>query len=291
MTSSPSPTDDDLRRIAWRIRQRALRMVAKDGFGYLGQAMSGAELAAVLYGGVLGPDDRLVVSPGHYSILHFAAGVERDLFDEAELSTYGDPGSRLESIGTERTTGLAATCGSLGQGLSVAAGLALAQRLQATGRRTYALVSDGEMEEGQLWEAALFAAHHRLADLTVLLDRNNSQVDGPTEQVTTLEPVADKWAAFGWAVRTADGHDIGALRRAVAQVRADPRPGVVIGSTWTLSGLAGVLPDESDGHFLKVTEDQAAHAAAVFTEAERDAARVDPAPWSGRLAPADQQFV
>ncbi|MFD9741652.1 transketolase [Umezawaea sp. NPDC059074] len=273
--SSRRRSDEDLRRMAWRVRRHALDMVAKEGFGYLGQALSSAEIAAVLYGDALDPDvDRLVLSPGHYAITHYAACAEIGLLDEAELATYGDDGGRLEAIGTERTPGLAATCGSLGQGLSVAAGIALAQRLQATGRRTYAFLSDGEMEEGQVWEAALFAAHHGLSGLTVVLDRNNSQVDGATESVTTLEPVPDKWRAFGWAVVAVDGHDVAALRAAVEEVRADPRPGIVIASTWTLSGLADVIPDEADGHFLKVSADQVDRARVLLDEAERTAAPV-----------------
>ena len=159
-----------LRQAAWRIRRRAVDMVALEGFGYLGQALSSAELAAVLYLTALRIGyDRLVVSPGHYSIVHFAAGVEVGLIDEAELSTYGKDGSRLEAIGTEDTPGLAATCGSLGQGLSVAAGIALAQRLAASDRHVYVLMSDGEMEEGQVWEAALFCAHHRLGNINPAL--------------------------------------------------------------------------------------------------------------------------
>jgi transketolase len=199
-------------------------MVALEGFGYLGQALSSAELASVLYLAALRAGyDRLVVSPGHYSIVHFAAGVEVGLIDEAELSTYGKDGSRLEAIGTEDTPGLAATCGSLGQGLSVAAGIALAQQLATSDRHVYVLMSDGEMEEGQVWEAAMFCAHHRLGNLTVVLDRNNSQVDGPTDTVTTLEPVVDKWRAFGWAAAEVDGHDVVAIGEALRSLGKDPR--------------------------------------------------------------------
>jgi transketolase len=269
-----------LRRFAWRIRRRAVDMVAKEGFGYLGQALSSAEIAAVLYGAALRPGhDRLIVSPGHYSIVHFAAGVEAGLVDEGDLATYGDDGSRLESIGTENTPGLAATCGSLGQGLSVAAGIALAQKLDRSDRHVFALVSDGEMEEGQLWEAALFAAHHQLSNLTVILDRNNSQVDGPTEMVTTLSPVTDKWRAFGWAVAEADGHDVQALSGAVRMVQAAPQPGVIVASTWTLSGLSDVIADEADGHFLKVTPAQAEQARAVCAAGEAAAAVVPGRAW------------
>jgi transketolase len=269
-----------LRSAAWRIRQRAVEMVALEGFGYLGQALSAAELAAVLYLSALRPGhDRLVVSPGHYSIVHFAAGVEVGLVDPAELGTYGKDGSRLEAIGTEQTPGLTATCGSLGQGLSVAAGLALALRLAGSERHVYVLMSDGEMEEGQVWEAALFCAHHRLGNLTVVLDRNNSQVDGPTEGVTTLHPIPEKWSAFGWASAEVDGHDVAAIRDALAAVRDDPRPGVVVGSTWTLSGLDSVLPDEADGHFLKLDLDTVEQARKVCADGEANAARVPARMW------------
>jgi len=272
--------DEDLRRAAWRIRQRAVEMVAIEGFGYLGQALSSAELAAVLYLTALRPGhDRLVVSPGHYSIVHFAAGVEVGLVDPAELATYGKDGSRLEAIGTEQTPGLTATCGSLGQGLSVAAGLALALRLADSDRHVYVLMSDGEMEEGQVWEAALFAAHHRLGNLTVVLDRNNSQVDGPTEFVTTLAPVVDKWRAFGWASAEVDGHDVASIRDSLAALRGDPRPSVLIGSTWTLSGLDRVLPGEADGHFIKLSPDIVEQARKVCAEGEATAAGVPARSW------------
>jgi transketolase len=283
-TGPATPSDpgdgEALRRAAWRIRQRAVDMVAIEGFGYLGQALSAAELAAVLYLTALRPGyDRLVVSPGHYSIVHFAAGAEVGLVDEAELETYGKDGSRLEAIGTEYTPGLTATCGSLGQGLSVAAGLALALKLANSDRHVYVLMSDGEMEEGQVWEAALFSAHQGLGNLTVVLDRNNSQVDGPTETVTTLTPIAGKWGAFGWAAAEVDGHDVGSIRDSLAALRADPRPSVLIGSTWTLSGLSSVLPDEADGHFLKLSPDVVELARKICANGEATAARVPGRSW------------
>jgi transketolase len=272
--------DVALRRAAWRIRRRAIEMVAIEGFGYLGQALSAAELTAVLYLSALRPGhDRLVVSPGHYAIVHFAAGVEIGLVDEAELQTYGKDGSRLEAIGTENTPGLSATCGSLGQGLSTAAGIALATKLAGSDRHVYVLMSDGEMEEGQLWEAALFSAHQGLGNLTVVLDRNNSQVDGPTETVTTLNPVADKWRAFGWATAEADGHDVAAIRDGLAAVRADSRPGIIIGSTWTLSGLDAALPDEADGHFLKLNPELIERARKICAEGEARGVRVPARSW------------
>jgi transketolase len=240
-------------RLADLIRLRAVRMVAPHGFGYLGQALSSAELFATLYSGHYVPDrDSLVVSPGHYIITAFAAAPEAGLLDLETLATYGFDDSALEAIGTERSPGVDLTGGSLAMGLSGAAGFALADRMQGRAEaRVFALVSDGEMEEGQVWEAALFAAHNRLGALTVLLDANDSQVDGPVSSITTLEPIAAKWESFGWAAFDVDGHDTAAIDEALTAAIADPRPAVVIGRTSTKHGLS-VLPDGADGHFIKL---------------------------------------
>jgi transketolase len=238
-------------RLADVIRLRAVRMVAPHGFGYLGQALSSAELFATLYSGHYDPArDSLVVSPGHYIITAYAAAPEAGLLDEAALTAYGFDDSALEAIGTERSPAVDLTGGSLGMGLSGAAGLALADRLQGRdGARVFALVSDGELEEGQVWEAAMFAAHNRLGLLTVLLDANDSQVDGPVSSITTLEPIAAKWESFGWAAFDVDGHDVAALDAALRAAVADPRPAVVIARTSTKHGLS-VLPEGADGHFI-----------------------------------------
>lgn len=235
------------------IRLRAVRMVAPHGFGYLGQALSSAELFATLYAGHYDPHrDSLVVSPGHYIIAAFAAAPEADLLDEQALATYGFDDSTLEAIGTERSPAVDLTGGSLGMGLSGAVGFALADRLQGRAdARVFAVLSDGELEEGQVWEAALFAAHHRLGALTVLLDANDSQVDGPVSSITTLEPVAGKWESFGWAAFDVDGHDPAALDTALRAAVTDPRPAVVIARTSTKHGLS-VLPEGADGHFIKL---------------------------------------
>ncbi len=149
------------------------------------------------------------------------------------------------------------TCGSLGQGLSAAAGFALGDRLLGRDEaRTFAFVSDGELQEGQVWEAAMFAGHHRLARLTVLLDANNSQVDGPVDGITTIEPVAAKWAAFGWDPADLDGHDATAIAAALAAGALAARPQVLICRTSTRHGLA-CLPADADGHFIKLPADLA----------------------------------
>jgi len=246
----------DPRELALRIRLRAVRMVAPHGFGYLGQALSSAEQVAAVFATARPGVDRIVCSPGHYIIGPFAAAAELGLID---LSGYGQNGSAFEAIGTERSPVVDYTCGSLGQGLSAALGFALADRFRGRDARVFTMVSDGELEEGQVWEAALFAAHHRLDRLVVLLDANNSQVDGPVDSITTLEPIAAKWAAFGWDVRDLDGHDPAALSAALGSVAADGRPSVLVCRTSTRHGL-DCLPPDADGHFIKLTPDLAAAA-------------------------------
>jgi transketolase len=233
-------------------------MIAPHGFGYLGQALSSAELFAAMFTDNYKPDrDDLVVSPGHYIIAAFAAAPEIGVLDEDALATYGQDGSTLEAIGTEKSPVADLVCGSLGTGLSGAVGFALANRFAGRNdSRVWALVSDGELEEGQIWEAAMFAAHNQLGNITVLVDANDSQVDGPVSTITTIEPIAEKFEAFGWAAFDVDGHDVAAVTAALESAKSDPRPAVVIGRTSTVHGLS-VLPHDADGHFIKLPKDLA----------------------------------
>ena len=244
----------DVQRFADRIRRRALLMVAPHGFGYLGQALSAAELFATLFSGPYRAQrDQLVVSPGHYIIGVYAAAPELGLLDEDLLATYGADGSSLEAIGTERAPVVDLTGGSLGQGLSGAVGFALSNELRGeSDARVFALISDGELEEGQLWEAAMFAGHRVLKNLVALLDANDSQVDGPVSSITTIEPIAAKFESFGWDAFDVDGHDVEALRAAFDAALDSPRPSVVIARTSTVHGLA-CLPEGADGHFIKIS--------------------------------------
>jgi transketolase len=248
-------TVSDPRELALRIRLRAVRMVASQGLGYLGQALSAAEQVAAVFATARPARDQLACSPGHYIIAPFAAAAELGLVPEADIGTYGQNAAVFEAIGTERSPVVDYTCGSLGQGLSAAAGLALADRLQNHDARVYAMVSDGELEEGQVWEAAMFAGHHRLDQLTVLLDANNSQVDGPVDSITTVEPIAAKWEAFGWHAQDIDGHEAGA---------EGTRPSVVICRTSIKHGL-DCLPPDADGHFIKLPPELAAAATDELT--------------------------
>ncbi len=247
---------DSTKDLARRIRVNAVNMISNQGFGYLGQALGTAEIMAVLFGeNFYRPErDHFVLSPGHYAIAYYAVAAERGLIEKSALKDYGNDGALLEAISTERTPGIDITCGSLAQGLSGAIGLALAARLDGSDADTYALLSDGELEEGQTWEAAMFAAHHGLKRLTAILDVNGSQVDGPITSVTTVEPIVDKWRAFGWEVLPVDGHDIARLAEAFHHARSSKRPSIIVAQTDILGRLTS-FPAGVDGHFIKLTKD------------------------------------
>lgn len=241
-------------RFADQLRLDALNMVAPHGFGYLGQVLSSAELFAALYVNYYRPEtDKIVISPGHYIIGAFAAAAEIGVLDRALLDTYGHDGTTLEAIGTEKSPAVDLTCGSLGQGLSGAVGFALSHKMRGdTDTKVFALISDGELEEGQLWEAAMFAGHNELKNLVVLLDANDSQVDGPISSITTIEPIAAKWESFGWAAFDVAGNDADAVNTAIGQALESGKPAIIIGRTSITHGLS-VLPDSTDGHFIKLS--------------------------------------
>jgi transketolase len=239
-------------------------MVAPHGFGYLGQALSSAEQVAAVFACARPGVDRLVCSPGHYVIGPFAAAAELGLLDDEAVARYGQDGSPVEAIGTERSPVMDYTCGSLGQGLSAALGFALADRFRASTRGSSPWSATGT-GRGQVWEAALFAAHHHLDRLIVLLDANNSQVDGPVDSITTLEPIAAKWSAFGWHAQDLDGHDVDAVGAALAGAAAHAgQPSVLVCRTSTGHGL-DCLPPDADGHFIKLPPALATAAVAELT--------------------------
>lgn len=245
-----SPRIAYLSDVPTRARLNGVEMVGALGLGYLGQVFSAAEILTAIMGRYLRTGvDRFVLSPSHYVTAMYAVAVELGQLDREALETYGADGSPLETIGSERTPVVDFTCGSLAQGLSVGIGYALASRIAGQGARTVVFGSDGEMEEGQTWEAAMFAAHHGLHDLTLVLDCNDSQVDGPVSLVTTIEPLVDKWKAFGWEALEVDGHDLGELTDALDK-RVD-QPKVIVARTVATAGLSA-LDGLDDAHFIKI---------------------------------------
>lgn len=211
----------DLAAFAHEIRRTVLTMCIGRGQGYAGQGLALADLMADLYGRAMrtapegGYVDRLVLSTGHSAIAVFATLGVLGVYGSDELSTYGMDGSRIEESPLEGTPGFEITGGALGQGFSQALGIALGERMQGRDTTVYCLVSDGELQEGQLWEAAMAAGHHRVGNLVLIVDNNLMQADGATADVMAVEPVPEKFAAFGFETLRVDGHDPAALEAAI----------------------------------------------------------------------------
>ena len=235
----------EVAQFAYRMRHHVLDMGEEQGQGYVGQALGAADMFAAIYANRLRyrPDDphwdgrdRFLLSTGHYAIGLYAALAEAGIVPIAELATYGSDDSRLPMLGmASYTPGMEISGGSLGHGLPVAVGLALGLRHRGSTARVYNFLSDGELNEGSTWEAAMGAVHHQLGNLTARVDINALQADGPTAGVLSIEPIHDKWTAFGWSVQRVDGNDttavVAALDTADAQAAATGRPSVVLCDT------------------------------------------------------------
>lgn len=247
-----------------QIRRTILDESMRAHVGHIGSALSIADLLAALYGGtmrVAAPDDperdRLVLSKGHAALALYAALAATGRIDPALLSTYCADGSELGVHPEHVLAGVDVSTGSLGQGLSVATGAALAARRQGSARRVFALLSDAELNEGSIWEAALFAAHHRLANLIALIDMNGQQALGYTPDVLDPgPPAADRWRAFGWDVREVDGHDADALQRTIEALDTDTgRPHVLLARTTFGKGVS-FMESRIEWHYLPLTAEQ-----------------------------------
>ncbi|RJQ08309.1 MAG: transketolase [Bacillota bacterium] len=233
---------DALQRTAAIVRRRIVEMIGRAGSGHPGGSLSAADILTALYFHVLRLDpenpgwperDRFVLSKGHAAPALYAALAERGFFPVSELDRLRRLGSPLQGHPDMKSLpGVEASTGSLGQGLSFAVGLALAARLDKASWRVYVMLGDGEIQEGQVWEAAMAASHHGLDNLTAYLDYNGLQIDGPVEEVMSISPVADKWRAFGWNVIEVDGHDISAILRATRDARETKgRPTIIVART------------------------------------------------------------
>ena len=268
-----------LRDIAQRLRRRDLQMVHAAGIGHPGGELSAMDLLATLYfGGVLDVDpknptrpdrDRFILSKGHSAAALYATLAEAGFFPIEELATFAQAGSRLGGH-PDRTKvpGVETNTGPLGHGLPVGVGCALAAKLDGACWRTYVLTGDGELQEGSNWEAAMAAAHFRLDNLTVVVDRNRLQLGDSTERTIGLEPLADKWQAFGWAVAEVDGHDHAALLDAFGSLPLESgRPTCLIANTHKGEGVS-FMRDNVAWHHGVPSAEQLAQALAELTATE-----------------------
>ena len=245
----PVESVDELKRIANRMRIEIVKMIAAAGSGHPGGSLSAVEVLAALYFRVLRHDpqnpewpdrDRFILSKGHGCPVLYAAYAEAGYIDRALLSTLRKLGSPLQGHPDKRMLPiLEASTGSLGQGLSIGIGVALAARMDKKDYHTFVMIGDGESQEGQVWEAAMFAGYHKLANLTCIVDNNKQQLDDWTHKIVDLEPLAEKWLAFGWNPIEIDGHDFNQVIPALEEGRAaTKKPTVIIANTVKGKGVS-----------------------------------------------------
>ncbi|MFF9819232.1 transketolase [Streptomyces sp. NPDC014006] len=253
---------DDLRYRATAVREHVLRIGAGAIGTHVGGSLSATDILVALYFAVLRlrpeePDwagrDHFVLSKGHASAALYATLAERGFIAPSELDTYGSPSGRLMAHPTPAVPGVEFATGSLGHGLSLATGLALAARRAERPNRVFTLMGDGELQEGSVWEAAMAASHLELDNLTAVVDRNRLQISGPTEGRMGLEPLVDKWRAFGWQVAEVNGHDFSELVPALRSAPVPGRPAVLIAETVKGRGVRH-LEHRKQSHFAKLGE-------------------------------------
>ena len=260
----------EIAAIANKIRRRNLRMLTRARLGHTGGDLSVTDILATLYFAVLNIDpqnprdplrDRLILSKGHCSGALYTTLAEAGFFPQEELETFAQPLSRLNGHPSRvKLPGVETSTGPLGHGLPVAVGAALAARLDGASWRTFVITGDGELQEGSNWEAAMAAAHYRLDNLTLIVDRNGLQQGDLTERTLHLEPLLEKWSAFGWAVCELDGHDIPALLDAFHSLPLQAgKPNCIIARTHKGQGVSFVR-DLAGWHHRVPTEAELAQA-------------------------------
>ncbi|HVN92872.1 MAG TPA: transketolase [Terracidiphilus sp.] len=237
-----------IKKVAWDLRADIVKMIGVGKAGHLGGSCSLAEIVAALYFGKMhfdpkalhDPDrDRFLVSKGHSVLVQYAALVELGAIPRDEMGKLKTLGGKLQGHPDMMTPGMEAVTGSLGQGLSIATGMGLSLRLRKSPARVYVVIGDGELAEGQLWEAAMAAARYKLDSLTAILDKNRIQATGPTKEIFDIPNVEDKWRAFGWNVLNVDGHDVGAILDVLDKATATKGgPTVIVADTIKGKGVS-----------------------------------------------------
>lgn len=263
-----------------QMRGRVMTTLLASGGGHVGGSMSAMEVLVALYYEVLRVDpknplwedrDRFVLSKGHISCALCPILADLGFFPDELLNTFNlidSPFSMHPDM--RKIPGVDMSTGSLGHGLAVATGMALAAEVEDRPYRVYALLGDGELGEGSVWEAAMAASHYRLDRLTAIVDRNRLQVDGTTDEVMNTEPLADKWRAFGWAVREIDGHDMGQVVDALKAVPFEPgKPSLILAHTVKGKGLS-FAEDKVEWHYNAVNQEVVAKALAELQAAGKE---------------------
>ncbi|MDH5202119.1 MAG: transketolase [Nitrospirota bacterium] len=255
-----------LRQQATRVRVEILKMLTEAGSGHTGGSLSAADVVTALYFYKMRhrPDDpswrerdRFILSKGHAAPLLYVVLAMTGYFDISVLKTLRKIGSPLQGHPCSKTLpGVEISTGSLGQGLSVSNGIAIGLKIDNLSSRVYCLLGDGETQEGQVWEAAMTAAHYRLDNLCAIIDLNGLQIDGPVSQVKAIEPVASKWSAFGWQVIDIDGHSIDEILNALDEAeKIKGKPSVILAHTVKGKGVS-FFEGKVEYHGIAPTRDE-----------------------------------
>ena len=280
MVNVMTPTSTkDLSRVAHTIRKRTIETSAKAKIPHLGSCLSCVELLIAIYWQELNIDpkapdspyrDRFVLSKGHGAPVLFQVLAERGFFPVDRLAEFGQAGSVFHEHPPKPgyIPGVEAATGSLGHGLPMALGMAVAQRINGKQNRCYALLSDGECNEGSIWEAAKFAAGQSVDHLTAIIDYNKWQATGRSQEVMALEPLAAKWEAFGWHAQEIDGHDFSAIGQALTAARDETdRPSVIVAHTVKGKGVS-FMEDDNNWHYRTPSQEELAKAMAELQEVQ-----------------------
>lgn len=250
--------DDVLKNRARQLQIDILRMFYHSRHGHLSSAMSCAEIMAVLYFGCYDQTtgNRVVLSKGHGGAALYAALAEKGILDMKELVTFYDCDTRLIALATYGVPGIEISGGSLGQGICYATGLAKGLQLDGSSAYVYCVVGDGETQEGSVWEAAAFAAAQKLDHLFVIVDDNRIQCTGRTEQIVPMEPMAEKWRAFGWQTYETDGHDTTALMKVIKEAQATAEKPIAIVARTIKGHSLPCIVDQDECHMMIPREEE-----------------------------------
>lgn len=236
----------NLKETTKKIRRRVLTMLYNAQTCHLGSDMSIVELLTVLYFSTLKEEDRFILSKGHGAATLYAVLCEKGFFKEEELRSYGKPDTKFLNLANSEVPGVLFSTGALGHGLPVAVGIALAKKLSDDKGRVFTLLSDGEMQIGTTWESALFASHHKLDNLTVIVDSNKLQACGNTKDILDIEPLKKKFTAFGWDVKTCNGHNIEQIKNVLKfSMGHKNKPSIIIANTIKGKGVSFAEKDNS----------------------------------------------
>jgi len=267
---------NDANKLSYEIRRLVLDCSKQANVGHIGSCLSIAEILGALYADVLrgepdGSDrDRFILSKGHAALALYAALVRTGVIERHELDRFCGEGTELSAHPEHALIGVDFATGSLGHGLSYATGAALAARLHGSERRVFVLLSDAECNEGSVWEAAMFSAHHRLANLIAIVDANGQQALGKTRDVLDMEPLVDRWDSFGWNVHEVDGHDAEAIGTTISGlVTSQAAPHVLLARTTFGKGVS-YMEDQLAWHYWPMSDDQYRRAVDEVEQSERD---------------------